>query len=97
MTPAASMALSFAAGAGLGTLYFWGLWLTVRRLPRSKSPGLLVFCSFLLRMTLFCGGLFAVTRGQPWETAACVAGFVAARLIVSRRYGPNAFKLHWGQ
>ena len=41
----------FIAGGLIGTLYFGGLWLTVKRIPASDNPHLLLVSSFFLRMT----------------------------------------------
>jgi F1F0 ATPase subunit 2 len=45
----------FIAGLGLGSVYFGGLWLTLRRLPRWRHPFLSMGLSLLLRVTVLLG------------------------------------------
>lgn len=72
------------AGAGLGLLFFGGLWWTVRRLPGSDRPGLLLGGSFLLRTALVVGGFWLV-MGASWQrAAACLLGFLLARTLLVR-------------
>lgn len=73
----------FAAGIGivLGALFFGGLWWTVRRLPRSGHPALLVGGSLLVRGAVVLGGVWMV-MGDSWERAvACLAGFTLVRFL----------------
>jgi F1F0 ATPase subunit 2 len=79
---------SFSAGVVLGFLAFGGLWLTVRRLPTSRRPGLLLLGSFVARIGI-CVPLFLVVMGGHWERlAACFVGYLAVRTILIRRWGP---------
>ena len=41
------MVLIFIAGLALGTVFFGGLWLTVRKAVVSKKPAMLIFGSFV--------------------------------------------------
>jgi F1F0 ATPase subunit 2 len=75
------------AGGALGTLYFGGLWLTVRRLPGAAHPGMLVLGSFVLRATLVAAGFGLLLAGQPLRLVAVLAGFLAARVLLVRRVG----------
>lgn len=83
MTGAAQMALYFTAGVLLGALYLGGLWLTVTRLGRTARPGLLLAASTLLRLALLLGALAALSGLQWQPLAACLAGFIAARITVT--------------
>ena len=55
-----SLVLLLFAGLCLGGLYFWGLWMTLRRLPRWRRPFLSMGLSVLIRLIflLGLGGLF---------------------------------------
>jgi len=57
----------FLAGAGLGMIYFGGLWWTVRKIVRSRQPHLLALGSFVLRSGLCLAGLYGIARGGSWE------------------------------
>lgn len=80
------------AGAALGTLFFGGLWWTVRRAASSPRPALWFGPSLLLRMTIVVGGFYLVGGAQWPRLAGCTTGFVLARIAVlrlSRRLTPG--------
>ena len=84
--------LLLAGGAGvlLGLLFFGGLWWTVQRGLASGRPALWFVGSFLLRTGVVLAGMYVVSGGR-WEALlACLAGFVVARVIVTRLAGPPA-------
>lgn len=84
-----AIGLSAAAGLGAGTLYFLGLWWTVRRLRTSRRPTLLTLASFVMRAALVLVVFYLAARGH-WEGfLGCLAGFVLARLAVTRRLRPR--------
>ncbi len=86
------IALAGLAGAALGTLFFAGLWWTLRRGLASSRPALWFFASLVLRLSLTAAGFYAVA-GDDWRRLlACLLGFVLARQIVLRltRSGPGA-------
>lgn len=72
------------AGFLLGLAFFGGLWFTVRALPTSRFPVLLTIASFWARTALAVAGFLLVT-GRRWENAIlCLAGFLAARVLLGR-------------
>lgn len=72
------------AGAGLGGIFFAGLWWTVRRGLASARPGLWFFCSMLARLDLTLTGFYWLA-GDDWRRLlACLLGFLLARLLVAR-------------
>ncbi|MEO5755489.1 MAG: ATP synthase subunit I [Mesorhizobium sp.] len=75
--------LSVFAGAALGTFFFGGLWWTVRRALSAQQPGFLVLGSMLGRTGLVVLVFYFVSGGQWQRLLFCLAGFVAARLIVT--------------
>lgn len=82
----------FASGAGLGGLYFGGLWFTVQRIPAVRRPRLLLVGSFLVRTAVVLAGFYAVIRfaAMQWEgIAAAFLGFVIARFVLVRRWRPS--------
>lgn len=107
MTGVVPLLLAGAAGVGLGALYFGGLWLTVRALPHSGRPVVLIAGSFLVRMAVIAGGFYPIL-GAGWDRLlACLAGFVLVRVVVvswlasdevlhSREQQPEA-AVEWGQ
>lgn len=78
---------SFAAGAGLGLLYFFGLWETVRRLPQLRWAPLWLLLSLVLRLALLLGGLYWVGAGDWRRFVAALAGILLMRLLLTRQFG----------
>lgn len=72
------------AGAGLGVIFFGGLWWTVRQGMASARPALWFLGSLLVRMGLVLGGFYFVGAGDWKRLLACLAGFIAARLIIMK-------------
>lgn len=90
MVEAARYLLIFVMGMALGTLYFAGLWHTVRRLPDAGRPLRILFWSFLLRAAVAMTGFFLVMNGRWDQLIAALGGFILAREILVRRLGRNA-------
>jgi F1F0 ATPase subunit 2 len=83
MTDIQIPAFSLAAGLVLGTFFFGGLWWTVNRVISSQRPGLWVFGSLLVRMSITLPGFYFVGR-EDWQCwLLCVLGFVLARPAVT--------------
>jgi F1F0 ATPase subunit 2 len=80
---------AMVAGVGLGLFYFGGLWWTTQRLPVSHSPGLLVLVSFAGRTAITLCAFYFVMGGQWQRLVACLAGFILARVVLTRRLGPK--------
>ena len=81
------LVLAFGAGLILGTFYFTALWRTVKRLPEAMHPLRLMIGSFVLRMAIVLPGLYLVMSGHWERLAAALAGFILARLVITRRLG----------
>jgi F1F0 ATPase subunit 2 len=84
--------LAVLTGLALGAVFFGGLWWTVRRSAASPRAGLWFSASFLLRTTIVIGGFYLAGAGTWQRLAACLAGFLAARLIVLRVTRPAALR-----
>ena len=80
-----TMILVLAGGTGLalGTIFFGGLWWTVRQGVSSPRPALWFFGSLLLRMSIALTGFYFVGRGHWERLVVCLLGFVVARLVVT--------------
>jgi len=92
MTDGFTLILSFLAGAGLGGLYFGGLWLTVQHLHRVRWQMAVLLGSFLGRSVVVAAGVYGVlaVAGPGWKPLAlCLLGFVASRAVLIRRWGPG--------
>ena len=81
--------LAWAAGVGLGTLFYGGLWWTVRRGAASAQPALWFLGSLLLRMGLTMAGFYGISGGRWERLLLCLLGFVMARIAVTRLTRPS--------
>jgi F1F0 ATPase subunit 2 len=84
MHDALPLMLAALAGILLGAIFFGGLWWTVRKGLSSKRPALWFFFSLLLRLAIVMAGFYYVGQGDWRRLAACLAGFIIARLLVTR-------------
>lgn len=78
---------AFAAGILLGAVYFFGLWLTVKRLHDSAKPFILLFASFALRAGLVLIVVYFIMDGSLGRLAAVMAGFLISRELLKQRWG----------
>lgn len=86
---AINLSLSALAGVLLGLFYFGGLWLTVRKIPSSGNPGILILGSFVVRLLVTLCGMYLVMDGK-WELlVACLAGFLLMRIVLTRMLDPG--------
>lgn len=74
--------LAFIVGLLLGTIFFGGLWFTVRKLVTSKRPALWFLGSFILRVSITLIGFYYISSGSWQRLIICVAGFIIARFAV---------------
>lgn len=81
----AALILALAAGALLGVVFFGGLKLTVQKGLTSKRPYLWFIGSFLARTAIVLSGFYLVSRSDLYRLLACIAGFIAARIVMTRR------------
>ena len=84
MIEAFGLALALAAGVALGAIFFGGLWWTVRGGVASKQPAFLFLVSLLLRSGVVLAGFYFMAAGHWQRLAACLVGFVVARVLVVR-------------
>ena len=84
MNEALILAGSLLAGILLGTLFFGGLWWTIRMGPPSEWSGLIFAGSLLIRMAIAVTGFYLVSHGDWRKLLACLAGFLLARIAVTR-------------
>jgi F1F0 ATPase subunit 2 len=78
------LAGSLLAGILLGTFFFGGLWWTIKMRSPSEWSDLLFAGSLLLRMAVTVTGFYLVSHGDWRKLVACLAGFLLARIAVTR-------------
>ena len=80
-----ALILALAAGALLGTFFFGGLWWTVQKGVASNRPEFWFLGSLVLRTGVVLAGVYFVSQGHWSRLAACLVGFLIARVIVVNR------------
>ena len=85
ITPGAiPIAAAGIAGFTLGIVFFGGLWLTVRALPKYRHPTLVIIGSFWGRTAFVLAG-FVLAIDHRWQyAAASLIGFLIARFVLGR-------------
>lgn len=76
------MITAFLTGIALGTLFFGGLWFTVKKAVSAKIPAIWFFISLFLRLSITLVGFYYVSHGSWQRLLICLFGFAAARYIV---------------
>jgi len=83
MNEVMKLTLAWTAGILLGTIFFGGLWWTIRKGVSAKQPALWFLGSILLRMGIALAG-FHFVSGHNWERLLmCLLGFLMARMLVT--------------
>jgi F1F0 ATPase subunit 2 len=87
MNDAPGLAAALAGGALLGAFYFGTLWLVVQRLDRVRWPAVWLAVTGFVRLVVVLA-VFVLLVGGRWERmVAVLAGFVAVRVVLTRRLG----------
>ena len=82
MTGATPLILAWIAGLGLGSLFFGGLWWTLRKALASARPAVWIGCSLLLRLGLVVPGIYFVSAGHWQRLLLCLLGLIMSRIGV---------------
>lgn len=75
---------SLVLGAGLGYVFFWGLWQTIQHVTGADHPYLWIFLSFLIRTAIVLLGFYVLLLIQWQLIAVALLGFILVRLLVTR-------------
>lgn len=78
------MVMAFIAGILLGTVFFGGLWFTVKKAVTSKYTALWFLASSLVRTGIVLTGFYYITNGDWRRLIICLLGFISARFMVIR-------------
>ena len=82
MIEAPALVLALLAGIALGTIFFGGLWWTIRLGISSKWAAVWFLGSLLLRTATALAGFYFVSQGDWRKVLACLVGFLIARFLV---------------
>ena len=76
--------LTLIVGLVLGTFFFGGLWLTVKKAVNAKMPALWFLVSSFVRVAVVLIGFYFVANGDFKRLFICLLGFLIARFMVTR-------------
>ena len=74
----------FVAGGLIGTVFFGGLWLTVKKCLTSEHPAWWFFGSTLLRTGFALAGFYFISQGDWRKILLGLLGFFIARVVITR-------------
>lgn len=81
-----SLAGAFFLGMLLGAGYFAALWQTLRQLPHSRRPALLLMSSLLLRLALVLTAFYLILKFGQWDRLlTSLLGFILVRMLAAGR------------
>ena len=78
------MIFALIAGFLIGSLFFWLLWLSLKKSMHSKTPVLWIFGSFFLRVSIALFGFYFVAGGNWKALLLCLIGFTSARYLLGK-------------
>ncbi|MBU0730615.1 MAG: ATP synthase subunit I [Proteobacteria bacterium] len=81
--------IGFIFGSIGGLYYFYGLLLTVRRVPVSRHPTRLLVMSYLIRLFPVLLGMIFIARINPGMLITFLVGFFMVRFILTRSLSEN--------
>lgn len=84
MTEAATrLLLGALAGLSLGSVFYLGLWATIRHASRATRPWTWFVASLVLRVAVVGAGFLLLARSGAWPLAGALVAFAAARPLVT--------------
>ena len=83
---------ALAGGAGLGLLFFGGLYWTTEHLIHCKRPAAVLMTSLLMRGAIVAVGFYWLMEGAPARALAALVGFIIARSVLVKVVGSKISK-----
>jgi len=80
---AAPLLLGALAGLALGTVFYFGLWATIRHASRATRPWAWFVGSLVLRVAVVGAGFLLLARSGVWPLVGALVAFAAARPLVA--------------
>lgn len=75
-------AIILLAGFVLGSLFFGGLWITVKNISRVKNPAILFLGSLVIRLAITLIGFYFIGAHNWQRMLLLLIGFMSARFII---------------
>ena len=88
MSETLTWVLAWMAGGALGSIFYGGLWWTIRKGVSSTKPARWFLGSLLLRTSIALTGFYFVAGGHWERMMLCLLGFFMARVAMTWLTGP---------
>ncbi len=80
---ATQLLLGAGVGLALGSMFYFGLWATVRCASRASRPWAWFVGSFVLRVAVVGAGFLLLARSGAWPLVGALVAFAVARPLVT--------------
>jgi F1F0 ATPase subunit 2 len=87
--PSGTHITGFIIGVIVGLYYFYGLWLTVQKVPSSPNPKRLLGISLIIRLIPVLLIIFLAVRYNLGMFFSLLAGFFLVRFIMTKKITNN--------
>ena len=84
MNETSGMIFAILTGLLTGTLFFGGLWWTLKKIVTSQHAALWLISSMIFRVSITLAGFYFVSDGHWKRILLCLFGFLVARFAVLR-------------
>ena len=74
--------ISFLIGLVLGVVYFGGLYLSIQVMNTAKRPGLIMALSYFIRIGIFIGVLFYVSKNGVKDMIIVLIAVILVRITM---------------
>lgn len=81
------MIVAFIVGILVGSLFFGGLYLTVKKLTSLKYPALFMMLSLIVRLVILAGGIYLIMDGGIKNVLSAMAGIILVRFVMIAKLG----------
>lgn len=81
------MIVAFIVGVFVGSLFFGGLYLTVKKLTSLKYPALFMMLSLIVRLVILAGGIYLIMDGGIKNVLSAIAGIILVRFVMIAKLG----------
>ncbi len=81
------MIIAFIVGILVGSLFFGGLYLTVKKLTSLKYPALFMILSLIVRLVILAGGIYLIMDGGIKNVLSAMAGIILVRFVMIAKLG----------
>lgn len=76
--------VAYLTGLALGAIFFGGLYLSVRRMPKQKHPAAFMFIGTTIRMVILLSGFYLLRKEGSLVLVLTLLGVISVRIVMVR-------------